>query len=131
MAPLPCGGGADFCRAGERGEIVHQRAGDVANGEFIRTDLGDRGHFRGGAGDDTITGGAGNDTLEGSSGNDSLYGDAGIDKLLGQSGDDTLYARKPTGSTVADNDSLDGGLGADKAQVDSSDTKTSIESLLA
>jgi len=78
-----------------------------------------------------IKGGAGNDTLEGSSGNDSLYGDAGIDKLLGQSGDDTLYARKPTGSLVADNDIVDGGIGTDKAQVDSSDTKSSIESLLA
>ena len=78
-----------------------------------------------------IRGGAGNDTLEGSSGNDTLYGDAGIDKLLGQCGDDTIYARKPTGSLVADNDIVDGGIGTDKAQVDSSDRKTSIETLLA
>ena len=85
----------------------------------------------GNGGNNVIRGGAGNDTLEGSSGNDSIYGDAGIDKLLGQSGDDTLYARKPTGSLIADNDIVDGGIGTDKAQVDSSDSKLSIESLLA
>ena len=78
-----------------------------------------------------IKGGAGNDTLEGGSGNDTIYGDAGIDKLLGQAGDDTLYARKPTGSLVADNDTVDGGIGIDKAQVDSTDTRISIDSLLA
>jgi Ca2+-binding RTX toxin-like protein len=78
-----------------------------------------------------IRGGAGNDTLEGSSGNDSLYGDAGIDKLYGQSGDDTFYVRKPANSIAADHDTVDGGLGTDKAQVDSTDVKFSIESLLA
>lgn len=78
-----------------------------------------------------IHGNGGNDTLEGSSGNDTLYGDSGIDKVYGQSGDDTLYARKPTTSTAADNDVLDGGIGTDKAQVDSTDTKTGVESLMA
>ena len=78
-----------------------------------------------------IRGGAGNDTLEGSSGNDTLYGDAGVDKMYGQSGNDVLYARKPAGSLAADNDLVDGGIDADKAQVDSTDTKTSIETLLA
>jgi Ca2+-binding RTX toxin-like protein len=78
-----------------------------------------------------IRGGAGNDTLEGSSGNDTLYGDAGLDRIYAQSGDDTIYARKPTGSLVADNDIVDGGIGIDKAQIDSTDTKTAIETLLA
>ncbi|MEA2734510.1 MAG: Peptidase serralysin terminal, partial [Humisphaera sp.] len=71
------------------------------------------------------------DTLEGGSGNDTLYGDAGVDKLFGQSGDDTFFVRKPATSTLADNDTVDGGIGTDKAQVDSTDVKVSIESLLA
>ena len=78
-----------------------------------------------------IHGNGGNDTLEGSSGNDTLYGDAGVDKLYGQSGDDTLFARKPATSALADNDLVDGGIGADKAQVDATDTKAGIETLLA
>ena len=78
-----------------------------------------------------VRGGAGNDTLEGSSGNDTLYGDAGLDKIYAQSGDDTIYVRKPTGSLLADNDLVDGGIGTDKAQVDATDVKTSIETLLA
>ena len=111
--------------------------GAVGENDMIVADIE---NLTGGKGNDWIVGsgsnnvlrgGSGNDTLEGSSGNDTLYGDAGSDKLLGQSGDDTLYARKPTGSVLADNDSLDGGLGNDKAQVDSTDTKTSIETLLA
>ena len=70
-------------------------------------------------------------TLEGSSGNDTLYAGDGVDKLYGQSGDDTLYARKPSTSTLADNDVLDGGIGTDKAQVDSTDSKTGVETLMA
>ena len=97
-------------------------------------------NINGGSGNDWIVGNGsnnvihgngGNDTLEGSSGNDTLYGDSGIDKLMGESGNDVLYARKPSNSSAADNDVLDGGIGTDKAQVDSSDSKTSIESLLA
>jgi hypothetical protein len=58
-------------------------------------------------------------------------GDAGLGKLFGGVGDDTLYVRKPGNSLVADNDTIDGGAGADKAQVDASDSKTLIETLLA
>jgi Ca2+-binding RTX toxin-like protein len=85
----------------------------------------------GNAGNNVIKGNGGNDTLEGGSGNDTLYGDAGVDKLFGQSGDDTFFVRKPATSTLADNDTVDGGIGTDKAQVDSTDVKVSIESLLA
>ena len=94
----------------------------------------------GGSGNDSITGnaaanllkgGGGNDIIKAGAGNDTIYGDAGIDQLFGEAGDDTFYVRKPTNSTVADNDKIDGGIGADKAQVDSTDSKTSIETLLA
>jgi Ca2+-binding RTX toxin-like protein len=114
-------------------------ANDGAAGENDKL-YSDLENLTGGKGNDWITGsgannivrgGAGNDTLEGSSGNDTLYGDAGLDRLYGQSGDDTFYVRKPAGSILADNDLVDGGIGIDKAQVDSSDTKTSIETLLA
>jgi Ca2+-binding RTX toxin-like protein len=114
-------------------------ADDGASGEndMLYADLE---NLTGGKGNDWIVGnglnnvvrgGAGNDTLEGSSGNDTIYGDAGIDKIYGQSGNDTIYARKPSTSTLADNDTVDGGIGTDKAQVDSTDKKVSIESLLA
>jgi Ca2+-binding RTX toxin-like protein len=102
--------------------------------------LADFENLTGGSGSDWIVGngsnnvihgGAGNDTLEGSSGNDSLFGEAGIDKLYGQSGDDTLFARKPTSSLPADNDLADGGIGADKAQLDATDSKAGVETLLA
>ena len=47
-----------------------------------------------------------------------------------QDGDDTLYARNST-STVVDTDALDGGNGTDKAQIDPTDSKTSVETLMA
>jgi len=114
-------------------------ANDGATGENdklfadIENVIGGKGNdwIIGNAANNVIKGNAGNDTLEGGAGNDSLYGDAGVDKLLGQAGDDTFYVRKPASSLVADNDSVDGGIGTDKAQVDSTDVKISIESLLA
>jgi Ca2+-binding RTX toxin-like protein len=115
-------------------------ANDGATGEndLISADFE---NLTGGNGADTITGNAsanvlkgnaGNDSIKAGAGNDTLFGDTGIDQLFGEAGDDTLYARKTsTSSTVLDNDKLDGGLGTDKAQVDSTDTKASIESLMA
>lgn len=78
-------------------------------------------------GDDILKGGVGNDILNGGIGNDSLYGEAGADKLFGQDGNDSLFDK----STPAEKDSLDGGAGTDKAQTDTLDTKTSVESVIA
>lgn len=77
-------------------------------------------------GDDTLYGGSGNDTIKGGAGNDTLYAEAGLDKLYGEDGNDTLYAR----NTTADADVLDGGAGTDRAQKDSLDKLTSVETLL-
>lgn len=85
----------------------------------------------GNAANNVLRGNSGNDTIKAGAGNDTLYGDAGVDKLFGEAGDDTFYVRKPSTSTLADNDTIDGGLGIDKAQVDSTDVKVSIETLLA
>lgn len=78
-------------------------------------------------GNDILKGGDGNDVLNGGVGNDSLSGEGGTDKLFGEAGDDSLFAR----STTADKDLLDGGLGTDKAQTDSLDSKTAVEGAIA
>ncbi len=137
------GTGTDLADYSKRSEALKLSLDGVANdgatgeNDQISSDIE---NLSGGSGADSITGNSGNnvlhgnggnDTINGGDGNDSIYGEGGIDKLLGGNGNDTLYARKPSNSTSADNDALDGGAGTDKAQVDSSDSKTSIESLLA
>ena len=111
-------------------------ANDGAAGENDKI-FADVENANGGNGADTITGnasanvlrgGGGNDTIRGGAGNDTLFGDSGIDKLFGEAGNDTLYVRS---TPTADADTADGGLGNDKAQVDSLDTRVSIETLLA
>jgi Ca2+-binding RTX toxin-like protein len=88
----------------------------------------------GGSGADRITGSSGansfkgnggNDTLFGGDGNDTLDGGAGADQLVGQAGNDRFYARDGV------IDIVDGGSGTDSAQVDKTDKRTSIETLLA
>jgi uncharacterized protein YqfA (UPF0365 family) len=78
----------------------------------------------GGAGNDTLIGGAGNDTLDGAGANVGEY-NADYDSLDGGPGDDLLLSRD------AYKDTLDGGLGYDRAQLDSSDLRSNIEVLLA
>ncbi|MDQ8044975.1 MAG: calcium-binding protein, partial [Patulibacter sp.] len=117
--------------------INGSRFGDTiigsANPEKITGDSGND-VLRGGGGDDTVTGGsgddaiygdAGNDTLQGSEGNDTLDGGSGRDSLTGDlgacssascpGGNDTILARD------GEQDSVNCGLGADIAQVDSID----------
>ncbi len=76
-------------------------------------------------GHDTLYGGDGNDRIEAGYGNDIVYGDKGYDSLYGNYGNDIFYSR--------DNayDWIDGGSDYDKAQLDSSDGRSSLESLLA
>jgi Ca2+-binding RTX toxin-like protein len=72
-----------------------------------------------------LKGNGGNDTLLGGDGNDTLEGGGGADSLAGQAGNDRLLARDGV------IDIVDGGAGSDSAQVDSTDKKTSVETLLA
>jgi Ca2+-binding RTX toxin-like protein len=72
-----------------------------------------------------LRGGGGNDTLSGGAGNDTLNGGGGADSLLGQDGNDRLEARDGV------IDVLNGGTGTDSAQFDSTDKRTSIETVLA
>ncbi|MBC7782725.1 MAG: hypothetical protein H7144_02715 [Burkholderiales bacterium] len=61
---------------------------------------------------DLLSGEGGNDRLYGGVGNDQLYGGGGRDQLFGEAGDDKHYAK----DSIAD--AVDGGDGADWAQVD-------------
>lgn len=97
----------------------------------------------GGAGNDLLLGGAHNDYLNGEAGNDLMIGGGGNDRLIdvvgrdhfiGGLGNDVIVSRD-TRSTIHNNpDTLSGGPGYDRAQVDvspSADNLSSIEELLA
>jgi serralysin len=88
---------------------------------------GNGGHDReyGEAGKDRLYGGDGNDYLDGGSSMDRLWGEAGNDNLYGQGGNDYLYAKDSALDTVY------GGTGSDSAQLDLTDTRAAIETLLA
>lgn len=79
----------------------------------------------GAAGSDKLVGGDGDDRLLGGDGNDTLVGGAGIDQLRGEEADDALYARDGFA------DLLNGGDGADSAQLDLTDVKEDLLTLLA
>jgi Ca2+-binding RTX toxin-like protein len=76
----------------------------------------------GGSGNDKLLGGAGDDRLYGADGNDVLIGGGGNDQFFGGAGDDVLYSRD------AFVDFLNGGAGANAAQLDARDI---IDELLA
>lgn len=63
--------------------------------------------------------------LDGGDQNDRLDGGSGTDNLLGGLGNDTIFAR----DLIAD--LLDGGDGNDSAHIDTIDSRTNIEALLA
>jgi Ca2+-binding RTX toxin-like protein len=75
-------------------------------------------------GNDTLRGLGGNDRLVGGTGNDTLRGHGGRDRFVGGGGSDTIYARDSNREIVS------GGGGFDRAQVNSSDVRRSIERLL-
>jgi len=75
----------------------------------------------GGRRSDRLFGGFGNDTLRGGSGRDRLVGGRGRDVFLAGPGNDTLMARDGRRESVA------GGKGRDRARVDSTDIRRSIE----
>ena len=74
-------------------------------------------------GNNTLVGTRGNDALCGRGGNDVLKGLAGNDRLVGGSGNDTFYSR----DGFRDVDS--GGAGHDRARVNASDVRRSIEAI--
>jgi RTX calcium-binding nonapeptide repeat (4 copies) len=77
--------------------------------------------IRGTAGSNTLVGTRGNDALCGLGGSDTLKGLAGKDRLVGGTGNDTFIARD------AFRDVLSGGPGHDRAHVNASDVRHSIE----
>jgi hypothetical protein len=79
----------------------------------------------GAAGNDYLTGGPGDDTLSGAGGNDRLADVEGNDTFLGGAGNDVFVCRDGFGDYVS------GGSGTDRAQLDESDGRASIEELLA
>lgn len=74
-------------------------------------------------GDDVILGGPGADLLFGGRGNDTLVGGPGADRLYGNSGKDVVRARDGWA------DRIDGGPGADRADVGWLDRSTRVERL--
>jgi hypothetical protein len=122
---------ADYSSRGENLKITLDGvANDGAAGEndLIAADIE---NANGGNGADSIVGNAsannlkgngGNDVISGGAGNDVLTGGNGLDQLFGEAGDDTLFTRTNL-PALPDHDILDGGLGIDKAQVDSADPR--------
>jgi Ca2+-binding RTX toxin-like protein len=84
------------------------------NGNDVLCGLGGR---------DTIRGLGGHDRLVGGAGNDTLVGAGGRDTYVGGSGNDTIYSRDAFRELVS------GGLGFDRARVNRSDVRRSIERL--
>jgi Ca2+-binding RTX toxin-like protein len=84
------------------------------NGNDVLCGLGGR---------DTIRGLAGHDRLVGGAGNDTLIGAGGRDTYSGGSGNDTIYSRDAFREVVS------GGPGFDRARVNRSDVRQSIERL--
>ncbi|MGH3036623.1 MAG: calcium-binding protein [Gaiellaceae bacterium] len=84
------------------------------NGNDVLCGLGGR---------DTIRSLAGHDSLNGGPGNDTLIGVGGRDRYIGGSGNDTIYARDTFREVVS------GGLGFDRARVNRTDIRQSIERL--
>jgi len=119
------GDGADTALYSSRKNPVHVYLDGTPSGEAGEHDiLQGIENIYGGAGDDALYGDENSNLLAGGAGNDTLDGLAGQDTLLGQTGNDLFLVRD------GDNDVIAGGRGADTADLDESDTATSIESIL-
>jgi Ca2+-binding RTX toxin-like protein len=115
---------------------------DGTNSADVFTGSGGHDQFSGGQGDDEIHGGGGDDDLYGGSGDDRVYGDAGNDKVQGANGSDIVDGGPGQDQMSGDiascsfsctfdpdqlfardgeQDTVDCGGGADRAQVDSVD----------
>jgi uncharacterized delta-60 repeat protein len=122
--------GNDIITVGDGVRGTYVDAGDGADtihgGRLNDVLLGGNGDDKiyGNDGDDKLLGGGGNDYCLGGAGKDDLFGDAGVDTLSGAGGNDRLF-----GGDSAD--VILGGAGTDLAENDPSDTRQSIETLLA
>jgi hypothetical protein len=100
---------------GSRCTIPGTSRANVMNGTAGRDVICGRG------GNDTINGRGGHDLILGGTGADRLTGGLGRDAIYGGSGNDTLFARDGVRDTV------NGGLGRDRARWDARDVRRSIE----
>jgi RTX calcium-binding nonapeptide repeat (4 copies) len=100
-------------------QIVPCLKGTAGNNVLVGTAGNDT--LCGMGGNDTLKGLGGNDRLVGGSGNDTLIGGAGSDSLAGGTGRDTFFARDRF------RDVLGGGPGRDRARVNATDVRRSIE----
>ena len=100
---------------GSRCTIPGTAGADVINGTVGRDVICGRG------GNDTINGRGGHDLVLGGAGADRITGGGGRDALYGGGGNDTLLARDGV------RDTLNGGLGRDRARWDAVDVRRSIE----
>jgi Ca2+-binding RTX toxin-like protein len=78
--------------------------------------------LRGAPGRDSLVGGRGNDLVRGSRGADLILGSRGSDRLIGGRGQDHFWGGKGPDRLFARDgqaDRVDGGLGRDKARIDS------------
>lgn len=131
------GKGTDIASYKTRKNAVRVSIDDSANdgegkeGDNVRYDIE---NVYGGAGNDKLVGStddnyfrgyAGNDIIMGGEGNDTLDGGKGTDKLSGEDGNDRLFARDGA------RDSVYGGAGKDRAKLDKTDVRKTIETLLA
>jgi Ca2+-binding RTX toxin-like protein len=106
---------------------AYQQIAPCINGTARRNVLvGTRGNdvLCGRGGNDTIRGLGGNDRLIGGAGRDRLVGGSGRDAFLGGRGADRLFSRDNKREVV------NGGPGFDRAKVNASDVRRSIERLL-
>jgi beta-lactamase regulating signal transducer with metallopeptidase domain len=113
-------GGADRLAGGAGRDVV--RGGSGA--DTIAAGLGDDLVF-GGRGDDVIDAGPGDDVVRGGAGDDVITAGAGADIVHGGSGDDLIRTFGDGAS-----DSVDCGLGHDRAVVDAGDTTQGCEVVL-
>jgi Ca2+-binding RTX toxin-like protein len=92
--------------------------GENNEGDNVLTDVE---NVWGGRGNDTIRGSDARNRLAGGAGDDVIYGNAGRDVLVGGDGNDRLFARD------GDSDTVNGGSGTDRADVDRSDVVAAVE----
>lgn len=111
--------GDDVLRGSSRSDVICGRGGND-------TIYGGAGHdlVLGGSGNDRLYGQTGRDYLAGGPGNDVVTGGGAEDELLGGRGADALRARD--GIT----DVVQGGVGRDRARLDSFDIRSGVEARL-
>ena len=82
------------------------------------------------AGRDVICGRGGNDTINGRGGHDLILGGGGADRLTGAGGRDAIYGGSGNDTLSARDgvrDTVNGGLGRDRARWDALDVRRSVE----